>query len=432
MTSPDRVLVVGASQAGTQLAISLRENGFAGAITLVGYEQGQPYQRPPLSKDFLTGEIDERALIFRRSDFWDEQRIDLVSGERILTVTMDDSGAGVGVTGQGRRVEFDGLALATGARPRRLTVPGSNLDGVAYLRDLRDARSLRRRLLESDRVAVIGGGFIGLEAAAACRGQHKEVTVLDVADRLMQRSVAPVVSEFYRLAHEQRGVAVRLEAEVSGIGGRDGRVTGVHLTDGSVIDADLVLVGIGVIPRTELAEQLGLACDGGIVVDEFARTSRTGVVAAGDCTVQPNPLTGEGLVRLESVQNAVSQAKVAALALMGRVERSVDVPWFWSDQYNLKLRIAGLTRGYDQFVLRGDPDAERFSVVYYRDGGLIGVDAVNSPADYLVVRQALTGGATLPAEAVADASVPLKSLLAEVVRAQAGARTLQAGRPAQR
>jgi 3-phenylpropionate/trans-cinnamate dioxygenase ferredoxin reductase subunit len=432
VTWPDRVLVVGAGQAGTQVAISLRENGFAGAITLVGYEPGQPYQRPPLSKGFLTGEIDEHALMFRGSDFWDEQRIDLVSGERILTVAMDDSGAGVGVTGQGRRVEFDGLALATGARPRRLTVPGSNLDGVAYLRDLRDAGSLRRRLLESDRVAVIGGGFIGLEAAAACRGQGKAVTVLEVADRLMQRSVAPVMSEFYRSAHERRGVAVRLGAEVSGIRGLDGRVTGVQLTDGGVIDAGLVLVATGVIPRTELAEQLGLECDGGIVVDEFTRTSRAGVVAVGDCTVQPNPLTGEGLVRLESVQNAVSQAKAAALALMGRVERSMDVPWFWSDQYDLKLRIAGLTRGYDEFVLRGDPDTERFSVVYYRDGRLSGVDAVNSPSDYLVVRQALTGGATLPIAAVADASVPLKSLLADVIRADTGARTPRADGPAQR
>ncbi|MBO0833029.1 MAG: FAD-dependent oxidoreductase [Actinobacteria bacterium] len=412
MTSPERVLVVGAGQAGTELAISLRDNGFTGAIVLVGCEQGQPYQRPPLSKDFLTGEIDERALLFRGTDFWHNHGIDLISGERILTASMDATGRGVGITGQGRRVEFDRLALATGARPRRLTVPGSNLDGVAYLRDLRDARSLRRRMLQANRVAVIGGGFIGLEAAAVCRGQGKAVTVLEVADRLMERSVAPVVSEFYRSAHTERGVDVLLSAEVTAIRGSDGRVTGVHLADGSVIDADLVLVGIGVIPRTELAEQLGLDCDGGIVVDELARTSRPGVVAAGDCTVQPHPLTGDGLVRLESVQNAVSQAKLAAPSLIGRAARPADVPWFWSDQYDLKLQIAGLTRGYDQLVVRGDPGTSRFSVVYYRGGRLTGVDAVNAPADYLVVRQALKAGVSLPAEAVADASVPMRSLLA--------------------
>jgi 3-phenylpropionate/trans-cinnamate dioxygenase ferredoxin reductase subunit len=209
-------------------------------------------------------------------------------------------------------------------------------------------------------------------------------------------------------------------------------VTAVQLADDSVIEADLVLVGIGAIPRTELAQQLGLECGGGIVVDQFARTSRPGVVAAGDCTVQPNPVTGEGLVRLESVPNAVSQAKVAARALMGLVARPADPPWFWSDQYDLKLQIAGLTRDYDRLVVRGDPASGRFSVIYYRGGRLSGVDAVNSPTDYLVVRQALRAGATLPMEAVGDVSVPIKSLLAEVVQASHAAKASQTGPRAQR
>ena len=407
----ERLLIVGASQAGIQVAVSLREYGFAGAITLVGYETGQPYQRPPLSKEFLTGEADLQSLMFRNTDFWAEQGIDLVSGERILAISMDEAGTGVGKTGQGRVVEFDRVVLATGARPRRLIVPGANLDGVAYLRSVNDARSLRRRLLESQRVVVIGGGFIGLEAAAACRGQGKSVAVVEAAERLMPRSVAPVVSEFYRRAHERRDVEVRTGTGVVGIRGKNGRVTAVELSDGTGLDADLVLVGIGVIPRTELAEQLGLEVDGGIVVDEFARASRPGVVAAGDCTVQPNPLTGEGRVRLESVQSAVAQARVAAATLAGKAQRNMEVPWFWSDQYDLKLQIAGLTAGYDDSVIRGDVDEEKFAVLYYRRGRLVGVDAVNRPGDYLVVRQALARGGTIPPDRVGDESVKLKDLV---------------------
>lgn len=419
MTLPDRVLVVGASQAGIQIAVSLRDSGFTGSVTVVGYETGQPYQRPPLSKDFLTGSVDESALMLRTPTFWEDQRIELVTGERILTVSIDERGAGVGVTGQQRRVEFDALALATGARPRRLTVPGSSLDGVCYLRDLRDARSLRRRLSEAQRVTVIGGGFIGLEAAAACRSQGKSVTVVEASDRLLQRSVAPIVSEFYRSAHERRGVDVRLATPVAAIVGVDGKARRVELADGTGIESDLVLVGIGVIPRIELAEQLGLECRGGIVVDHLARTSRARVVAAGDCTVQPDPVTHQPSVRLESVQNAVSQGKVAAATLLDRVHAHTEVPWFWSDQFDLKLQVAGLTRGYDDLVLRGDPGSERFSVLYYREDRLAGVDAVNSPADFLVVRRALGLGRTLPREAAADDSVALKHLL-EVGEAATG------------
>jgi 3-phenylpropionate/trans-cinnamate dioxygenase ferredoxin reductase subunit len=235
--------------------------------------------------------------------------------------------------------------------------------------------------------------------------------VVEAADRLIGRAVAPVVSEFYRAAHARRGVDVRTDARVTWLAGRNGHVQAVELSDGTWIPADLVIVGIGVVPRTKLARQLGLECDGGIVVDRFARTSNRNVVAAGDCTVQPHPQSGAGRVRIESVQNAVSQAKAAAASLTGRREPNDAVPWFWSDQYELKLQIAGLSIGHDHHVVRGDLDGESFSVLYYREDRLVAVDAVNAPGDYMAVRKALTQGATIAAAAAADSSVPLRELI---------------------
>ncbi len=405
-------LIVGASQAGLQLAVALREQGDTAPITLVGAEVHPPYQRPPLSKEFLSGSAGHEAVAFRTPAFYADNDIDLVLGERVEEVTAPAGTSGTARTATGRTFAYERLALTVGARPRRLTVPGADLDGVLYLRDLDDATQLRDGLAGAERVVVIGGGFIGLEAAAAARSQGKSVTVVEMADRLVARAVAPVVSEFYRRAHERRGTTVLLSTGVAALTAADGRVSGVELTDGTVLPADLVMVGVGVIPRTELAEQLGLACDGGIVVDEWACTSEPGVVAAGDCTVLPHPMTGEGLVRLESVQSAVAQANVAAASLAGRRLEARTVPWFWSTQGDLRLQIAGLTAGFDEYVLRGDPDSEKFSVLYYRQGELLGVDAVNNPADYLVVRKALTIGVPLPAAGAADSTMPLKALLA--------------------
>ena len=418
-------LIVGASQAGLQLAVSLRELGDTAPITLVGAEVHPPYQRPPLSKEFLSGTADPASLAFRSPAFYDEARIDLVLAERITGLTLPDSGGtgagqGVATTASGRELPFERLALTVGARPRRLAVPGADLDGVCYLRDVDDAAELQTRLATASRVVVIGGGFIGLEAAAVARTQGKDVTVVEMADRLVARAVAPVVSEFYRQAHERRGTRVLLSKGVAEVRGEAGQATGVLLDDGTEIPAELVVIGVGVIPRTELAEQLGLECDGGIVVDEHARTSAPNVVAAGDCTVMPHPVSGEGRVRLESVQSAVAQATVAASTLVGRLERTMTVPWFWSNQGDLRLQIAGLSAGYDQYVVRGEPDTERFSVLYYRHGQLLAVDAINNPGDYMVVRKALTQGTNLPADLVADASTPLKAVLAACKGAATG------------
>ncbi len=406
-------VIVGASQAGLQLAVSLRELGDTGAITLVGAEPHPPYQRPPLSKEYLSGTADGSTLAFRAPSFYADQGIDLVCGERVehLELLPDGSGAGRARTSGGRDLSFERLALTTGAEPRRLSVPGADLEGICYLRDLDDAMQLRSELGQARRVVVVGGGFVGLEAAAVARARGLEVTVVEALDRLIARAVAPVVSEFYKAAHERRGSTVLLGTGVEGFRGDGGRVSAVVLTDGRELPADLVMVGVGVIPRTELAEQLGLECDGGIVVDRYARTSCPAVVAAGDCTVLPHPVTGEGRVRLESVNNAVTQASTAAATLMGKLEVVPNVPWFWSNQGDLRLQIAGLSTGFDDFVVRGEPDSERFSVLYYRDGRLLAVDAVNAPGDYMVVRKALTQGASIPADRAADAATPLKQLL---------------------
>ena len=408
-------VIVGASQAGVQLAVSLRELGYTAPITLVGAEPYPPYQRPPLSKEFLTGTAGHESLTFRTAAFYADAGIELVCGERVTDLALSSNGrpgSGLARTASGRELSFDRLAITVGARPRRLAIPGADLDGILYLRDLDDAERLRARLADASRVVVVGGGFIGLEAAAVARAQGKDVTVVEAAERLIPRAVAPVGSEFYRQAHERRGAEVLLSTAVAGFSGENGSVTGVLLADGTELPADLVMVGVGVVPRTELAEQIGLECDGGIVVDAHARTSEPSVVAAGDCTVLPHPLTGEGRVRLESVHNAVHQASVAAATRVGATAETRSVPWFWSNQGELRLQIAGLSTGFDSFVVRGDMDAEKFSVLYYRDGELLAVDAVNNPVDYMVVRKALTQGVSIPSDLAADSATPLKTLLA--------------------
>jgi 3-phenylpropionate/trans-cinnamate dioxygenase ferredoxin reductase subunit len=419
--SADRTgtLVVGASQAGLQLATSLRQLGDDEPIVLAGSEAHAPYQRPPLSKGFLAGKADAASLAFRTTEWYDAQRIDLRLGTKIVHVDLDSptAGSGIATTRSGDRIAFGRLAITVGGRARRLCIPGSDLAGVCVLRHLRNADELRTRLGTAARVVVIGGGFIGLEAAASATAAGKDVTVVDVADRLLGRAVAPTVSEFYLAAHQRRGTRIRLRTGVDAFVGSNGAVSGVRLSDGSVLPADIVLVGIGLEPRTELAEALGLEVENGIVVDEYARTSHPHIVAAGDCTVLPHPLTREGRVRIESVQNAVSQGRIAAASLLGVRLDARQVPWFWSDQADLKLQIAGLSNGYDDHVLRGDPATERFSVLYYRSGQLIAADSVNSPRDYMVVRKVLGDGGNISTDRAADAERPLKELITAGSRA---------------
>jgi 3-phenylpropionate/trans-cinnamate dioxygenase ferredoxin reductase subunit len=363
------------------------------------------------------------SLELRARRWYGERRVELRLDTTIAAIDLDATGgaaaggpgggAGVAVTGDGESIGFARLALTVGGRARRLRLPGADLDGVCYLRHLGHADDLRRRLAVASSVIVIGGGFIGLEAAAAATAAAKDVTVVDVADRLLGRVVAPLVSEFYRDAHQRRGTRVLLNTTITAIeaDGDSGRVAGIRLADGQLLPADLVLVGVGLEPRTELAERLGLKVDRGIVVDSCARTSHPAVVAAGDCTTLPHPRAGQGLIRIESVQNAIAQAQVAAASLLGRSAKFTPVPWFWSDQADLKLQIAGLSHGYDQVVVRGEPSSEHFCVLYYAAGRLIAADAVNAPRDYMTVRKVLGDGTAIPADRAADASVPLKDLI---------------------
>jgi 3-phenylpropionate/trans-cinnamate dioxygenase ferredoxin reductase subunit len=415
----NRTLIVGACQAGVQIASSLRELGDTDPIVMVGEEGHRPYQRPPLSKGWLKGELEPDDVVLRTREWFADHGIEVVSGDRVVTVRREADGSGVAQTLGGRSIPFTRLALATGASVRRLTLPGTDYRGVHYLRDADDAIALGPALAEErvQRVVVVGGGFIGLEAAVAARQLGKAVTIVEGTGRLIGRAVSEITSAFYLDAHRRRGTDVILDARLAAIlgedasaAGRRGSVTGVELADGTVLPADLVVVGIGVIPRVELAVQLGLEVDGGIVVDDACRASDGRTVAAGDCTVMPNPypLGGGGRVRIESVNNALEQAKIAAASLLGQETSYTTVPWFWSDQADLKLQIAGLSTGYDEVVVRGEPETERFGVLYYRGGRLIAADCINKPAEFMAIRHALMKGQTIPPEAAADTSIPLK------------------------
>ena len=404
------MLIVGGGQAAVHLASSLRDLDWQAAVTIVSEEDHAPYQRPPLSKAFLSGNAQVTTLEFRSAEHYERDRITVLTGQRVTDVRAAAPGRpGAAITESGGRLEFGHLALATGARPRRLAVPGADLAGICYLRDAGHALELRARLSAAERVLVVGGGFIGLEAAAAATAQGKTVTVVEATDRLIGRVVAPVISDFYAAAHRRRGVRILLGTGVSRFEGVNETVTGAYLSDGTFVPADLVIIGIGAEPRTELAERLGLACAGGIVVDAFARTSDPAIVAVGDCAITPHPAAADrSLVRFESYGHAIDHAKVAAATLAGMPAPYDATPWFWSDQGTLKLQIAGLSGGFDQTVLRGDLGEEKFSVLYYRDGRLLAVHAVNCPRDYLAVRRALAAGHEIPAESAADAGQPLK------------------------
>jgi 3-phenylpropionate/trans-cinnamate dioxygenase ferredoxin reductase subunit len=400
-------LIVGASHAGVQIAASLRELGYTDQIVVAGAERWRPYHRPPLSKAYLSGHATADSITLRSDDFYARQRIELALGSWVTEIDLNDRKA---ILDNGTELQFDRLALAVGGRPRRMSVPGSGLRGVLYLRDMNDANRLGALLPAASSVVVVGGGFIGLEAAAVARGYGKSVTVVEAATRLIARAVAPIVSDFYRDAHIRRGTEVIVGRTVSSMISDRGDVSAVELDDGSVIPADLVLVGIGIEPRTELATQMGLDVCNGIVVDRCARTCNPRVVAAGDCAAFTLPDSPTTFRRLESVQNAVDQSAVAAASITGAERPYTPVPRFWSDQADLKLQIAGLSDGYDQYVLRGDPATERFSVLYYRENRLIAAHCVNRAADYMIIRRALGARQTIPADCVTDTEVALKSL----------------------
>jgi len=402
----ERIVVVGAGHCAGQLVARLRAEGFEGPITLVGEEQHVPYQRPPLSKDYLAGKVGLDRVHLRPQAFYDKSAVALRLGVRAAGI--DRARRSVALE-DGSELGYERLVLATGASPRRLPVEGEGLPGVHYLRRIEDAEAIQAHFRPDSRMVVVGGGYIGLEVAAVARTQGMAVTVLEQEPRLVSRVVGPEVAEFYRREHTRAGVGVRLGARVAAFEG-EGRVQRVVCADGTRVDADCVVVGIGIAPNTALAAAAGLETGDGIEVDELGRTSDPSIYAAGDCTRHPNPVYGRR-VRLESVHNAMTQARTVAANLAGKHTPYGELPWFWSDQYDLKLQIAGLSEGYDQSVVRGDPETRSFTVFYLKDGTLIAADSVNAMQDHLVCRKLAAAAPRLPPEQLADTAVALKDLL---------------------
>ncbi len=407
MASSNGVVIVGGGQAGFQAAASLRTEGYEGPITLVGDEPNLPYQRPPLSKGFMLGKQDIEGTALRPLAFYQTHRIDLVTGTKVTAI--DRVGRSVKLA-SGAALPYEALVLALGARNRTLPIKGAELDGICYLRTDAEAVAIQQRLEQAHDIVVIGGGFIGLELAAAARTLGKSVRVLEVQSRLMPRVVSPILSDFYRdVQHTGQGVEISLSVQLTEIGGNQGKVSQVVLSDGSVCPADLVLVGIGVVPNSELARDAGLSVSNGIVVDEHLQTGDEAIYAIGDCAEHPNPFAG-GRVRIESVQNAVDQAKCVAAAIVGRSQSYRAVPWFWTDQFDIKLQMAGLSGGSGQVVTRGEPESRKFSLFYFRDGRLAAVDSVNRPGDHLAGRKLIGAGTQITPEQASDPSVDLKAL----------------------
>jgi 3-phenylpropionate/trans-cinnamate dioxygenase ferredoxin reductase subunit len=379
------VVIVGAGQAAAECATALRAGGYGAPIMMIGDEPYLPYQRPPLSKDFLSGKSPYEKLQLRPQNFWQEQKVALELGTPVKSI---DRARREVALADGRMIEYGTLVLATGTRPRIPPLPGIELDRVFLLRRIDDVKRLRPTLDKAERIAIVGGGYIGLEVAAVARGEGREVTVVEAEDRVMKRVTSTPISSFYERLHRQHGVDLRLSTRIEAIEG-DNRATGLLLAGGVRIAADLVLIATGAQANVELAADAGLDCDNGIQVDEFARTADAAIHAAGDCTRFPSRRYGRR-IRLECVQNAFDQAKAAAAAILGKGAPYDPVPWFWSDQYHVKFQSAGLSEGYDDLQVVGDADAGHFSVEYRKGGKLIAVDAVNDGRAYMAGRKRIT------------------------------------------
>lgn len=403
-----RVVIAGAGHAAGQAVATLRQKKYPGEIVLIGEERFLPYQRPPLSKKFLAGELPAERLYVKPPAFYDDPSITVKLETRVESIERSSKSL---LLCSRQSIPYDTLILALGARARRLPpLPGSDLAGIHYLRNVHDVQEIQEDLAEGRNLVIIGAGYIGLEVAAVAVQRGLHVTVIEMLDRVMKRVVAPQISEFYEREHRAHGVELKLQTGIEGFGGRD-RVEGVMLAGGGTVPADLVVAGIGIVPNTELAARAGLEVADGIVVDDRCRTADPNIYAIGDCTMHPNSLIGRS-VRLESVQNALEQARTAAANVCGEDARYAEIPWFWSDQYDLKLQIAGLSQGYDRAILRGDPATRSFSCVYLLGDRILAVDAVNSPKDFLQSKKLIADRARMDLARLPDAALELKNLVA--------------------
>lgn len=399
-------VIIGTGQAGFQTAASLRERGYEEAITLIGEEPYIPYQRPPLSKGFPLGTQDLESIELRPRNFYPDHRIELLAGERVTAI---DRAARQVSLKSGSSVSYEKLVLAVGARNRTLLVKGSELDGVLYLRSLDEATVIKERMMDAREIVVIGGGFIGLELAAVACTLGKSVTVLEALPRLMSRVVAPVISEFYQGLHTSKGVRVVCNASVSEIKGSAGKVESVILDNGIFYPAELVLVGVGVVPNVELARDAGLRITNGIAVNELLHTDDENIFAIGDCAEHPC-VFAEERIRLESVQNAADQGQCVAETITGERASYRALPWFWTDQFEIKLQMAGVSQRHDRIVTRGSAENRKLSVFYFREGRLVAIDSINRPLDHMMGRKLIATGVRLTPEQAGDESVDLKKL----------------------
>lgn len=404
-------IIIGAGHAGGELAIALRNEGWEGRILLLGEEAHLPYHRPPLSKAYLAGSVEKSSLSIRPQMAYDKANVEFIGSVRVSRIDRANQRLELA---DGSQLAYDRLAIATGGRPRPLNVPNAAVAercaNFHYLRTLDDVEQIRAQLVPGKRLAIVGGGYIGLEVAASAIAQGLQVTVLEALPRVLQRVTAAELSTYYERKHREAGVDIRTGVQVADLEVTGDTVTAVLCADGSRLAADLVVVGIGLLANTELAAEAGLQVDNGILVDEHAQTSDPHIYAAGDCTNHPNALLGRRL-RLESVPNALEQSRVAAANMAGKAKTYASVPWFWSDQYELKLKMVGLSEGFERLVLRGDPATDSFSAFYLKGDKVLAADTVNRPQDLIAAKRLVAEGIAVTDAQLADDSKPLKELL---------------------
>ncbi len=410
MSADDQILILGGGQAAAQACASLRQFGYDGRIDVLAEEADLPYQRPPLSKAYMKGELDRERLYFKMQDWYQSNDIHLHLDNRAEKI---DRATRTVTASTGEEFHYQTLIIATGSRPRPLPVPGAERENIFDLRSLADVDQIRPQMQPGQKIVIVGAGYIGLEAAAVAAQLGLDVTVIEVADRVLARVTSPVMSEFFEAEHKAHGVVIATGKKVVEFTGST-RVEAVKTSDGDLVPADLVLVGIGIIPNDELARQAGIRCDNGISVDRDGRTNDPSIFAIGDCARRPLVhYQRDG--RLESVHNAIEQGKLAAAAIAEKPRPNEDCPWFWSDQYDLKLQIAGLSEGFDQVEVRGDPASRKFAVFYFKSGHLLAVDAVNSPAEFIVSKKLIISGASIAPEKLRDTTLSMKDIAAEAV-----------------
>lgn len=404
---PEQCIIVGGSHAGAQVAISLRQEGWEAGILVITNDAHLPYHRPPLSKGFVMGDKSLDDILLRPASYFEKHNVEFLFNTNVESINRETRKVH---TSDGSTYDYAKLALTTGARARKIDLPGNDLKGIHYLRSAADAQAIKQDASTAVRAVIVGGGYIGLELAASFKMRGMDVTVLEMAPRVLARVAAPDVSEFYSRVHHEEGVHIVTHTSADAFVGNQ-RVTAVRATDGQDYKADIVIVGIGVIPNTELASNAGLHVDNGIVVNEFAQTDDPNIVAAGDCTFHPNALLGRSL-RLESVPNATDQAKTAAASLCGKQRPYASLPWFWSDQFDLKLQIAGVNHGYDQVVLRGDKTGSRSMAAFYLENNkVIAVDCINRAPEFAVIKKALSKGLEVRVDDLSDETIKPRDLI---------------------